>query len=156
MVTERKHLVCWESILCKMQYQSKIHMHVVDMVNTMSSLCHKHKLLHHLPANPLFRNDLHGRSACFETLIAVPVPKVSSLANHHVGFFGWLSWEGMATENNYILTKHFLGWINSVQVLQGINVYGCWLTPGNKMSLDYHHCLKVYYYVASYKLYCSR
>lgn len=61
-------------------------MHVDDMVSTMSVLCCKHELLRQLVANPLLRNYLHERRPYFETVIAIPVPAVSSLANSHVLF----------------------------------------------------------------------
>lgn len=61
--------------------QSKIDVHVDDMVSIMSILCCKHKLLRQLVANPLLRNYLHERRPCFETLIAIPVPAILSLAN---------------------------------------------------------------------------
>jgi len=77
--------------------QSKIHVHVDDIVSTMSLLCCRHKLLRALVANSFRRNYLHEKRACFETLVAIPVAAVSPLANSHV-LFGWLSWEGRKAE----------------------------------------------------------
>lgn len=94
--------------------QNKIHVHVADMISTMSILCCRHKLLRQLVANPLLRNYLHERRACFETLVAIPVPAFSSFANSRV-LLGWLSWEGRKAEKNYILTQS-ISWV-------GLNPY---------------------------------